>query len=294
MKRVLVAGATGYLGRFVTREFKRRGYWVRALARNPEKLTHHGPFLEPAIRGDVDDVYVGQVTRPGTLKGLCSGIDIVFSSIGITRQRDKLSYKDVDYQGNRNILDLALKSSVQKFIFVSVFNANLLRHIPIVGAREAFVDDLRNTPLDSSIIRPTGYFSDMTEFLKMALSGRIYLIGNGKKRLNPIHGADLAEVCVDSVTSQQEEIPVGGPETFKHREIAELAFSVAGRNPKITTIPAWPVNLAVKSMHPFSERLYSLSAFFTSAMQMDFIAPEMGTHTLKEYYTEILPDLLQR
>ena len=291
MKRVLVAGATGYLGRFVTREFKRRGYWVRALARNPGKLAQAGPFLEPAIGTDVDEIFTGEVTKPETLKGLCEGIDVVFSSIGITRQRDKVSYKDVDYQGNRNILDLALKSSVQIFIFVSVFNANLLRHIPIVGAREAFVDDLRNTPLDSSIIRPTGYFSDMTEFLKMALSGRIYLIGNGKKRLNPIHGADLAAICVDAVTSRQKEIPVGGPETFNHREIAELAFSVAGRNPKITTIPACPVNLAVKSMRPFSERLYSLSAFFTSAMQMDFVAPRTGNHTLSNYYKEVLPDL---
>lgn len=293
MKRVLVAGATGYLGRFVTREFKRRGYWVRVLARNPGKLAQAGHFLEPAIRDDVDEVFTGEVTRPETLEGLCECIDVVFSSIGITRQRDKLSYRDVDYQGNRNILDLALKSSVQKFIFVSVFNAISLRHIPIVIAREAFVDDLRNTSLDSSVIRPTGYFSDMTEFLKMALSGRIYLIGNGKKRLNPIHGADLAAVCVDAVTSQQKEIPVGGPATFNHREIAELAFSIAGRNPKITTIPAWPVNLAVKIMRPFSQRLYSLSAFFTSAMQMDFAAPETGNHTLSNYYKEVLPDLLR-
>jgi len=238
MKRVLVAGATGYLGRFVTREFKSRGYWVRALARTPGKLAQAGPFLEPAIMNDVDEVFTGEVTKPKTLEGLCEGIDVVFSSIGITRQKDRLSYKDVDYQGNRNILDLALKSPVQKFIFVSVYNANLLKYIPIVGAREAFVDDLKSISLDSNIIRPTGYFSDMTAFLEMALSGRIYLIGNGKKRLNPIHGADLAKVCVDAVDSRQKEIPVGGPETFTHREISELAFSVAGRNPEIKTIPA--------------------------------------------------------
>ncbi|MBW2364782.1 MAG: NmrA family NAD(P)-binding protein, partial [Deltaproteobacteria bacterium] len=38
MQKVIVAGATGYLGRFVVQEFKKRGYWVRALARNPHKL----------------------------------------------------------------------------------------------------------------------------------------------------------------------------------------------------------------------------------------------------------------
>jgi len=100
MKRVLVAGATGYLGRFVTREFKSRGYWVRALARTPGKLAQAGPFLEPAIMNDVDEVFTGEVTKPKTLEGLCEGIDVVFSSIGITRQKDRLSYKDVDYQGS--------------------------------------------------------------------------------------------------------------------------------------------------------------------------------------------------
>jgi hypothetical protein len=38
MARVLVAGATGYLGRFVVQELKARGHHVRALARTPEKL----------------------------------------------------------------------------------------------------------------------------------------------------------------------------------------------------------------------------------------------------------------
>ena len=49
MNRVLVAGATGYLGRFVAKEFKDRDDWVRVLARQPDKLMTPGPFLEPAI-----------------------------------------------------------------------------------------------------------------------------------------------------------------------------------------------------------------------------------------------------
>ena len=64
MQKVLVAGATGYLGRFVVREFKKRGYWVRALARNPQKLEITGPFLEPAVKDQTDEVFIGEVTKP--------------------------------------------------------------------------------------------------------------------------------------------------------------------------------------------------------------------------------------
>ena len=294
MKRVLVAGATGYLGRFVAREFKRRGYYVRVLARTPEKLGQQGPFLEPSISDAVDEVFAGEVTKPETLEGLCDGIDVVFSSIGITRQNDKVRYRDVDYQGNKNILDLAQKGSIKKFIFVSVFNATLLRRVPLVKAREEFVEGLRRTGMGYAVIRPTGYFSDMTAFVEMAISGRIYLTGNGTRRLNPIHGADLAKVCVDAAACDQSEIEVGGPQTFTQQAIALMAFSVAGRNPRITKIPPWPINLAVRMMRPFSERYYSLSAFFTSAMQMDFAAPETGSHSLKEYYEQVLPALLEK
>lgn len=34
MKRILVAGATGYLGGFLVQELKKQGYWVRVLVRN--------------------------------------------------------------------------------------------------------------------------------------------------------------------------------------------------------------------------------------------------------------------
>ena len=134
MQRVLVAGATGYLGRFAVQEFQRRGYWVRVLARNPKKLEQTGPFLEPAVVDQINEVFTGQVTRPETLHGLCDDIDIVFSSIGITRQKDKLTFRDVDYQGNKNILNIALAKSVKKFIYVSVFNAHIFEYLGIVKA----------------------------------------------------------------------------------------------------------------------------------------------------------------
>jgi len=201
VKNALVAGATGYLGKYVVKEFKEQGYWVRALARKQSlhKLEETGPFLEPPARDYIDEVFVGEVTKPETLHGLCDDIDVIFSSIGITRQRDGVSLMDVDYQGNRNILDAALKASVSKFIFISVFNAHLLEQkVGVVNPRELFVKDLVASGLDYAVIRPTGFFSDMSEVLRRASSGRVYLVGDGEKRINPIHGADLAKVCVDA------------------------------------------------------------------------------------------------
>ncbi|MDY6893605.1 MAG: SDR family oxidoreductase [Chloroflexota bacterium] len=287
MKRVLIAGSTGYLGKFVVREFKERGYRVRALARNPGKLTEIGPHLEPAVKDLTDEVFVGEITKPETLQGLCSDIDIVFSSIGITRQKDKLTFRDVDYQGNKNLLGEAVTGQVKKFIYVSVFNAHMYEHVEIVKAHEDFVRDLRDSGLNYTVIRPTGYFSDMTEFLQMAKSGRVYLIGRGETRINPIHGADLARVCVDAATTDELEVPVGGPVAYSQREIAELAFSVLGKKPRMTSLPPWTVHLAIKLVRPFNRQLSDLIEFFATAGQNDGVAPATGSHTLNTYYEEL-------
>lgn len=287
MQRVLVAGSTGYLGKFVVREFKERGYWVRALTRNPEKLEQTGPFLEPPVIGKIDDIFIGEVTRPISLHGLCDSIDIVFSSIGITRQKDKLTYRDVDYQGNKNILNIALKKSVKKFIYVSVFNAHLYEYLEIVKAHEDFVRDLQNSGLGYTIIRPTGYFSDMSEFLRMAKSGRVYWIGNGYNKINPIHGADLAKVCVDAVDGKEKGVPIGGPVTYSVREIAELALSTLGKKPRITRIPLWLAKAVVKVIRPFNKQIADLADFFIAAGEGDGIAPATGKHTLANYYQEM-------
>jgi uncharacterized protein YbjT (DUF2867 family) len=287
VQKVLVAGATGYLGRFVVKELRSRGYNVRILARDPSKLDQTGPFMQPALNNDFDELFHGEVTRPETLEGLCEGTDIVFSSIGITRQKDRLTFRDVDYQGNINILDNALKHHVKKFIYISVFNAHLYEHIAIIKAHEDFVRALKESGMDYVVIRPTGYFSDMSEFLRMAQQGRIYLVGTGENRMNPIHGADLAIVCADAFTGQEHEIFVGGPVTYSMNEIAGLAFLTMGKDPRITRIPAALARFAVSAVRPFNKQTADLLEFFVTAGENSGVAPETGSHTLKNYYDEL-------
>jgi uncharacterized protein YbjT (DUF2867 family) len=276
MKRVLVAGATGYLGGFVARELKARGHFVRALARSPARLA--------PLKDSLDEVVEAQVTQPETLEHACDGMDVVFSSIGITRQRDGLTFRDVDYQGNKNLLDAALRAGVDKFIYVSVFNGPNLLHLDIVKAHEDFVDVLKASNISYAVLRPTGYFSDMGEFLEMARRGRIYLVGRGRNRVNPIHGADLAKACVDAMEGERQEIDLGGPEILTYREIAELAFHTLDKPARITSVPVWVMRLAIAVTKVFSRHQGELLAFFTTAMTSDVVAPTTGTRSLEAHY----------
>ncbi|MBT8396652.1 MAG: NAD(P)H-binding protein [Gemmatimonadetes bacterium] len=276
MKRVLVAGATGYLGRFVAKELKSRGYFVRALARSPKKL-------DP-IRDSLDEVVQAEITQPDTLAGVCDGIDVVFSSVGITKQKGNLTFKDVDYQGNRNLLEVAQRAGVKKFIYTSVFRGPNLLHLDIVKAHEDFVTVLKASDMAYTVVRPTGFFSDMGEYLKMARKGRVYLIGKGDNRINPIHGADLADVCADTVDQDVLEMDVGGPEILTHREIARLALEAAEKHGRIPSVPVWVMRGAVSITRIFSRHQGELLAFFTEAMTADAVAPAMGSRSLSDHF----------
>lgn len=279
MNRVLVAGATGYLGRYVAREFKARDYFVRALARSPEKLDSLGDSL--------DEIVQAEVTRPETLEGVCDGMDAVFSSVGITKQKDGLTFKDVDFQGNLNLLEVAQRAGVEKFIYVSVFGGGGLLHLDIVKAHEDFVDALKESGMAYAVIRPTGFFSDMEEYLKMANKGRVYLFGPGSNRINPVHGADLALTCADAVEGEALDIDVGGPEVLTHREIAELSLRVAGKASRISSVPLWVMNAAVSLTRLFNRHRGELLAFLTTAMSIDAVAPSVGIRRLEDHFRDI-------
>lgn len=279
MKKVLVAGATGYLGRYVVKEAKMKGYIVRALTRKASKLDD--------LHDYIDEVFEAEVTKPQSLKGICDGIDFVISSIGITRQKDGLTYMDVDYQGNRNLLDEALQSNVSKFIYVSVMNAHKMKDLKIIQAKEKFVEDLKVSQLNFCVIRPTGFFSDMLEFLKMAKKGRVYLFGNGLNKINPIHGIDLAKVCVNSIIEEEKEVNIGGPVAYSYKEIAELALRVLNKPLKKSFIPKWMIRIILPMIRTFTSSIvFGPIEFMMSVMTMDVIGEYYGKKNLKEFFVE--------
>ena len=121
-KTVLVAGATGYLGRFVVAELHRRGYKVRAITRSRERAVSPGPWDSPSLDGLVDDWAVGEVTNPAFIADVAEGADDVISALGVTKQ--KANPWDIDYQANLAVLRSAEKHGVKHFCFVNVIGGD--------------------------------------------------------------------------------------------------------------------------------------------------------------------------
>lgn len=276
---ILLAGATGYLGRYLLKVLIEKQNQVIAIARNPEKLSNTNEnYLE---------IKQAEVTKPETLRDICKGIDTVISTVGITRQKDGLTYMDVDYQANMNLLEEAKRTGVNHFVYVSAINGDRYRNLKIFEAKEKFVDALKTSGVNYTIVRPNGFFSDMKDFLQMAKSGRVYLFGTGHQKFNPIHGEDLAKAIIDSLDGTNKKITIGGPDIVSLNDISTLALTALNKPIKIIHLPDFLRKLTIWSLRTFtSVKTYGPIEFFLTLMAEDNIAPTYGKKHLKAYFRE--------
>jgi uncharacterized protein YbjT (DUF2867 family) len=159
--------------------------------------------------------------------------------------------------------------------------------LEIVRAHEKVVAMLAAKEVPHTIVRPSGYFSDMGALLDMARRGYSFVIGDGENRMNPIHGADVAHVCADALRSSERELGAGGPDVFTQREAAELAFHVLGREPKIWSIPVWLCGLLARGIGLLSTQFGDLAEFLVVAGQVNAVAPQVGRVRLRDYFEEL-------
>lgn len=281
---VVVAGATGYLGGHVVRALHARGCRIRALARDPSRLGELRPLC--------DEVFVGHATRPETLEGLCDGADVVFSSVGIRSFGRKPTVWQVDRDANLNILTRAREAGVGHFIFVSAVNAELFvqRGVSVARAREAVVDALKVSGPRWTVLRPTGFFNDMADMFKMARKGTGWVVGDGSCRMNPIHGADLAEQAARAITDEacwDAALDLGGPDTFTFRGIQELAFLSVGAEPKIRRVAPWMVDVVRWLIRPFNGNAAGFLHALRYMATTDMLGEPVGENHLADFYAEL-------
>lgn len=279
MANILVAGARGGVGRQVVKELIARNHNVRSLFRDKTRLD--------SFDGRPNEIFVADARDRAALNNSCKNVEVVISTLGASLQlaltKDKGNYWAVDYQANKNLLEVAAQAGVRKFIYVSTFGAETMKGVAYFDAHAAFEQELKKSELDYAILRPTGIFYIFAEFIKLARRGIIPLIGDGSARTNPVAEADLARLCVDAIDANWKEQDIGGPENFTRREIAEMCFQALGKKPRFIRYPVGVIKTMIQPVRWFDRRLYEFLAFGVLVNTVDVIAPAMGTNKLENY-----------
>jgi dihydroflavonol-4-reductase len=138
--QILITGATGFIGRQLTRDLVERGANVRVLARSAGKARK--------LFGDEVEVVPGDVNDPAALDAACLGIETIYHIAGTYRfgLRHRRELWRTNVEGTENLLRSAWTARVQRVVHLS--SGGVLQPEGNAGARLLNEEDFpRRAPL---------------------------------------------------------------------------------------------------------------------------------------------------
>ncbi|MBN1223113.1 MAG: NAD-dependent epimerase/dehydratase family protein [Candidatus Aminicenantes bacterium] len=284
---IAITGASGFIGRRLLREFRRRQWNVRAL--------QHRISVDS---NDPSEVVEGDITDPGALKALTEGTDILFHLAAALGAR-LISEKDffrVNAAGTKNVLDAAKANGVRRIIHFS--SAGVIGSVKMGEvADENYPKAPKNiydstkleaeklaleyaaAGLDVVILRPGWVYGpgDRRTFklIHAIAKNRFVLVTKGDAWQTPVHIDDLIRgVLLCAEKGEAKEIyHIAGDEVLSvKRIVAAIASATENRLPAFT-LPLWPVKAAAGIMEK-TFALFGKEAPLTTGRLAFFIHPK--------------------
>ncbi|MEL6231762.1 MAG: SDR family oxidoreductase [Cyanobacteria bacterium J06627_3] len=217
--KVLVVGATGKTGRWVTTQLGASADMaVRALVRDRAKADFAAGV----------EVVEGDVLKPDTLRAAIADCEAVICATGAAPSFDFTGPYQVDFVGTRNLVDVAKEAGVGRFVIVSSLCVSKFFHplnlfwLVLYWKKQAEAY-IVNSGLTYTIVRPGGLRSeDSGEAIVMASADTLFEGGIAREK--------VAQVCIAALREPGAENKiveiVTGPEA-QEQSFGDLFAGVA-------------------------------------------------------------------
>lgn len=227
IERVLVTGATGFVGRAVVRELCARGMRPICLVRSAEKLRRS----QPDLSGDRITPIVGDLGDARALRSAAGQCQAVIHLVGIivARPLRGQTFRRIHVEGTRAVLRAAQKAGIRRYAHMSALgtraDAKAVYHQTKWEAEEL----VRESGLDWTIFRPSlihGPDGEFMQLMKRFVCGLVPPVipyfGDGSNKLQPVSVKDVARCFVASLTQGDtvgKVISLGGPRAYSWIEL---------------------------------------------------------------------------
>ncbi|HHP7230066.1 MAG TPA: SDR family oxidoreductase [Xenococcaceae cyanobacterium] len=189
----LVVGATGQTGRHIVRELVKKNIPVKALVRDLEKAREILPSEAELVLGDV--------LEPDSITAAITNCDTLLCATGASPSLDFTAPYQVDYQGTKNLVDVAKAQNINHFVIVSSLCVSKFFHplnlfwLVLFWKKQA-ENYLQNSGLTYTIVRPGGLKNeDNTDNIVMSSADTLFE--------GSIPRQKVAQVCVEALVNDQ-------------------------------------------------------------------------------------------
>mmetsp|Transcript_3945 Transcript_3945/g.6163 ORF Transcript_3945/g.6163 Transcript_3945/m.6163 type:complete len:390 (+) Transcript_3945:50-1219(+) len=312
--KVLVVGATGYIGKYVTNELCAQGYDVTAFVREKsgiggktDKASAANKFPNATVKfGSVGDVDSIREDAFGT-----AGYDVVVSCLASRTGGIKDSW-DVDYQATKNVLDVAREKGSKHFVLLSAICVQKPT-LTFQLAKLKLEEELQAAgDISYSIVRPTAFFKSLAGQVESVQKGGPYVMfGDGQlASCKPISEPDLAKYmakCIRDKSLENKVLPIGGPgEAMSALQQGTMLFKILEKEPNFIKVPIEVMDVVIKVLDTFAGLLGNMrdaaefgkigryyaaeSMLVMDAETGEYKAgetPSYGTDTLEDFFKKV-------
>lgn len=236
---ILVTGATGFIGRRLTRVLVDLGRPVRVLLRP----SRDSPSIPSGL---TVEVALAAMQDQQGVRAAMVGVDRVIhlASAEGRRPRNRVLMEDVE--GARNIADAAADVGVDRVIFLSHLGVERASAYPLLKAKAIAEDQIRSLGRRAIVVRSGIVFGREDHFttslakIMGAMPGLVPLPGDGAALLQPLWVEDLVRVLVmtlDDPHAAGKTFEIGGPEYFTLREALQAILRASQMSRALLSMP---------------------------------------------------------
>jgi len=264
--RILVVGATGFLGSKILRQLATVPAGpLRAMSRRGAPADATGSV--EWVRGDLMD--------PASLDKALQGVDVVVSSAN-GYMKETIA---ADFQGNRNLIEAATRAGVKRFVFLSIVACDVAPDVPHFQAKKVAEDLIKASGMAYVFVRAPAFLDQADDYVaKAARAGRFYAVGDKATKWSWVLTDDLADYLAKVATHTDpailnQTIDIGWRDGAKSQaEVAATIATIIGKPLSVWVVPWLLLRIMVRPVRLFSEIGYDLLQMFLFFRSGRFVA----------------------
>ncbi len=249
--RILLTGASGFIGRHLAVALRARGHVVveAARAKSGQECPDGSP-REPDFNVDF-----AHDLEPSQWLPRVSGMEAVINTVGIFRERRGQTFQTVHVDAASALFQACVMAGVRRVIQFSALGADAGARTPYHLSKRRADELLSTLPIDWTIVQPSLVFgadgTSAASFLALGSLPVIPLPGGGQQPIQPVHIEDLVAgvaTLLDSAVSGRRVVPFVGPHPLSLRQyLATLRCGLGLPKARYLPVPLFLVRLAAQS-----------------------------------------------